>query len=61
LGRAITIDLPMSHQDIADHLGLTIETLSRTITDLQRSGIVSRSGSRTLTVGNNRLLAQLST
>ena len=61
LGRATTIDLPMSHQDIADHLGLTIESLSRTITDLQRSGIVSRSGSRTLTVGNNRLLAQLST
>ena len=61
LGRATTIDLPMSHQDIADHLGLTIESLSRTITDLQRSGIVSRSGSRTLTVSNNRLLAQLST
>ena len=60
LGRAITIDLPMSHQDIADHLGLTIETLSRTITGLQRSGIVSRSGSRMLTVDNNRLLTQLS-
>ena len=60
LGTATTIDLPMSHQDIADHLGLTIESLSRTITSLQRSGIVSRSGSRTLTVDNNRLLTQLS-
>ena len=60
LGTATTIDLPMSHQDIADHLGLTIETLCRTITGLQRSGIVSRSGSRMLTVGNSRLLMQLS-
>ena len=60
LGRATTIDLPMSYQDIADHLGLSSETLSRTITGLQRSGIVSRSGSRMLTVDNNRLLTQLS-
>jgi CRP/FNR family nitrogen fixation transcriptional regulator len=60
LERSTAIDLPMSHQDIADHLGLTIETLSRTITGLQRSGIVSRSGSRMLTVDNNRFLTQLS-
>jgi CRP/FNR family transcriptional regulator, nitrogen fixation regulation protein len=59
LGGATTIDLPMSHQDIADHLGLTIETLSRMISGLQRSGIVSRSGSRMLTVHNYRLLTQL--
>jgi CRP/FNR family nitrogen fixation transcriptional regulator len=53
------IKLPMSHQDIADHLGLKIETLSRTITELERGGIVYRSGARSLTVDNARLLRQI--
>jgi CRP/FNR family nitrogen fixation transcriptional regulator len=59
-GRANTIDLPMSHRDIADHLGLSIESLSRTITDMQRSGIIARSGRRTLDVENNHLLERAS-
>jgi CRP/FNR family nitrogen fixation transcriptional regulator len=42
LGKAQYLDVPMSHQDIADYLGLTIETLSRSITDLERSGLISR-------------------
>lgn len=36
-----SLDLPMGRQDIADHLGLTIETVCRVITDLKRSGIVA--------------------
>jgi len=46
LGKPKCLDFPMSHQDIADHLGLTIETLSRTITNLERLGIVLRSPPR---------------
>jgi CRP/FNR family transcriptional regulator, nitrogen fixation regulation protein len=42
LGKPDYLDLPMSHRDIADHLGLTIETLSRTITRMERAGIVAR-------------------
>ncbi|HWY62413.1 MAG TPA: cyclic nucleotide-binding domain-containing protein [Rhizomicrobium sp.] len=34
------IDLTMSRQDIADHLGLTIETISRSITALRGSGVI---------------------
>jgi CRP/FNR family nitrogen fixation transcriptional regulator len=36
--------LPMTRRDIADYLGLTIETVSRTFSDLQRKGLVSVRG-----------------
>lgn len=36
-----SIELPMSRSDIADHLGLTIETVCRVLSDLKRRGVVA--------------------
>ena len=36
-----TIDVPMTRNDIADYLGLTIETVSRTLTKLRQDGLIA--------------------
>jgi CRP/FNR family nitrogen fixation transcriptional regulator len=37
---ATRAELPMQRSDIADHLGLTIETVSRTLTQMVRDGLI---------------------
>jgi CRP-like cAMP-binding protein len=44
------IDLPMSRQDIADYLGLTIETVSRTLTGLESKAVIDLPSSRRIHV-----------
>lgn len=39
-GTTVHVELPMGRQDIADFLGLTIETVSRTLTGLARNGMI---------------------
>src|SRR5581483_3699779 len=57
-GRA-EFDLPMSRQDIADYLGLTIETVSRTLTQLQADGLVRLCGVRRVRLPRPAALAEL--
>jgi CRP/FNR family nitrogen fixation transcriptional regulator len=59
LGKTRDLDLPMSHRDIADYLGLSIETLSRVITEFERSGLVARVSQRSLILRNRVALVQV--
>ena len=49
-GDAFTIELPLSRGQIADVLGLTIETVSRQMTHLRSAGIVALPGGRAITI-----------
>jgi len=53
------IELPMSRQDIADYLGLTIETVSRTLTQLVQSNVIALETSRRILFRNKSVLSRL--
>lgn len=54
-----TFDLPLSRAEIADFLGLTIETVSRQLTRLRTEGVIRIEGNRHVTVADlERLAAQ---
>jgi CRP/FNR family nitrogen fixation transcriptional regulator len=57
-GREI-IELPMSRQDIADYLGLTIETVSRTLTHLEDVAAIALPTSRRVVVKSRASLQRL--
>jgi CRP-like cAMP-binding protein len=54
------LDLPMSRQDIADYLGLTIETVSRTLTTLENAAAIELPSSRRIVLRNRSALNRLS-
>jgi CRP-like cAMP-binding protein len=57
--REAAVELPMSRQDIADYLGLTIETVSRTFTHFVQSGTIALETSRRIRFCNRATLNRL--
>jgi CRP/FNR family transcriptional regulator, nitrogen fixation regulation protein len=55
-----SVELPMSRQDIADYLGLTIETVSRTLTTLENAAAIELPSSRRIVLRNRSALSRLS-
>ena len=53
------VELPMSRQDIADYLGLTIETVSRTLTGLESAAAIEVASSRRIVLRNRSALNRL--
>jgi CRP-like cAMP-binding protein len=57
--RSDSIELAMQRQDIADYLGLTIETVSRTFTHLKAQGLIALPTTRRIDILRQDLLARL--
>jgi len=53
------VELPMSRQDIADYLGLTTETVSRTLTSLENDAAIALPNSRRILLRNPSALRRM--
>ena len=49
--------LPMCRRDIGDYLGLTLETVSRALSQLSDEGVLGFSGARQIVLRNRQRLA----
>jgi CRP/FNR family transcriptional regulator, nitrogen fixation regulation protein len=58
--QADILDIPMNRQDIADYLGLTTETVSRTLTQLETEGLIGARVSRHIVLRDVFALRRLS-
>ncbi|TIS46128.1 MAG: winged helix-turn-helix transcriptional regulator, partial [Mesorhizobium sp.] len=56
--KSASFDLPLTRADIADFLGLTIETVSRQLTRLRTDGVIRIENNRHVTVENMSRLEQ---
>ena len=59
LAKAGMMALPMCRRDIADYLGLTLETVSRALSQLSDKGILTFSSARQIVLRNRQHLADM--
>jgi CRP/FNR family nitrogen fixation transcriptional regulator len=59
VGAREELDVPMSRQDMAVYLGLTIETVSRTLTQLQADGVIALPTTRHIVLRDRAALRRL--
>jgi len=55
----VTVELPMTRQDIADYLGLTMETVSRAMRRLKNDGIIDIEANQTIRLLHPETVAEL--
>jgi CRP/FNR family transcriptional regulator, nitrogen fixation regulation protein len=55
-GREDGVALPVSRYDIADYLAVSVETVSRALTDLKHRGVIKLSGTRTVRIVDRDVL-----
>ncbi len=53
------VELPMTREEIADYLGLTFETVSRTFSQIERSGAIARKNGRLIAFRSRRTLRKM--
>jgi CRP/FNR family transcriptional regulator, nitrogen fixation regulation protein len=57
-GNADRVALPVSRYDIADYLGVSVETVSRSLSDLKQRGAIKLLGTRTVSIVDRGVLEE---
>jgi len=54
----VVFDLPLTREEMADYLGLTLETVSRQMSALRKDGVISLGGKRHVTINDFDVLLE---
>jgi CRP/FNR family transcriptional regulator, nitrogen fixation regulation protein len=57
-GESERVALPVSRYDIADYLGVSVETVSRALSDLKQRGVIKLLGTRTVSIVHRDVLEE---
>ncbi len=55
---SVSLDLPLTRNDMADFLGLTIETVNRQISRLRQEGVIDLENNRHVTIADMERLSE---